>query len=172
VKKLTVTLATLLVALGACQNSPNDVVDKVLVDFGLRAKPDDYVTGSDRVMDRLAQVGKVEMNRLNARAREGEVKFQEGEGLSGKYYKEVKKYEVARPADAQGTSKPTDSNRGYVGYISYEYRVYQSERRNTRAEAAALDADIPTDIRGRDLYRYNFTSGGTWNGGEGELVKR
>jgi hypothetical protein len=155
-----------------CQRGPGEVLEKVKADFGLSAPPEGYVSGSDKIMDRLAQVGKVEMNRLNARAREGEVKFQEGQGLEGKYYKEVKVYEAARPVDASSVSRPAQSERGYVGYVDFSYRIYQSERRATRSEAAALDADVPTDARGRETYRYTFTSGGTWDGADGELVKR
>jgi hypothetical protein len=171
VKKLSLVILCAVVVCG-CQRGPSEVADKVLADFGLREQPEGTVTGSDKVMDRLATVGKMEMSRMNVKGREGEVKFQEDEGLQGKYYKEVKKYDAARAVDATAVSNPAQSDRGYVGYIDYSYEIYQSERRNTKVEAAALDADIPTGVRGRETYRYNFSSGGAWQGGEGELVKK
>lgn len=170
-KKLSLVILCAVVVCG-CQRGPSEVANKVLADFGLREQPEGTVTGSDKIMDRLADVGVTEMKRMNLKGREGEVKFQEDDGLDGKYYKEVKVYESAHAADANSVSNPAQSDRGYVGYIDYSYRIYQSERRSTKVEAAALDADIPTDIRGRETYRYNFSSGGSWQGGEGELVKK
>lgn len=169
-KKLA--LALLCLALTSCQRSPSEVADKVLADFGLKDRPEGYVSGADQVSDRLAQVGETQMKRMNLRYRDGEVKFQEEGGLQGKYYKEVRVYEQARPIDAQPVSKGPTGERGYNGYIEYEYRVYQSERKPNRTEAAAAPADVPTDIRGRETYRYRFTPAGTWDGGEGEQVKR
>ncbi len=169
-KKLLVI--ALGIALCSCQRTPSEVADKVLADFGLKERPEGYVSGSDQVAERLAKVGETQMKRMNLKNRDGEVKFQDEGGLQGKYYKEVRVYEQARPLDAQPVSKGPTGERGYNGYIEYEYRIYQSERKSNRTEAAAAPADVPTDIRGRETYRYRFTPAGTWDGGEGEKVKR
>src|SRR5690606_21690764 len=100
----------------SCESTPGGVVNKVMVDFGLKEKPEGYVTGTDRVEDRLAQVGQTELKRLNIANRDGEVKFEEGEGLTGKYYKEVKVYENFYPIEAQPVSRAQADDRGYVGY--------------------------------------------------------
>ena len=39
---------------------------KVLQDFGVQERPEDYVSGADRVMTKLPDVAKVEIDRLNA----------------------------------------------------------------------------------------------------------
>jgi len=170
VKKLFLVLLAL--GLAACQRGPDEVFDKVLVDFGLREKPEGYVSGADTVVDRLQAVGDTEMKRMNQEARHGEIKFQE-DGLRGLYYKEVKVYERCYPLDAQpvSASSQTDS-RGYVGYIEYAYRVYQSPRKSNRAEATAESATISTDEQGRETYRYNFGPGGVWDGGKGERARK
>jgi len=156
----------------SCQGTPGEVVDKVLVDFGVREKPEDYVSGSDRVFEGLNVVAKAEMKRMNQEARRGEVKFQEEKGLRGKYYKEVKRYEDFHPQDARPAVRTAGNGHGYVGYIEYSYRIYQSARKNTRAEAAAEPAGIPTDQVGRETYRYRFAPGGVWDGAKGEKVRR
>jgi hypothetical protein len=61
---------------------------------------------------------------------------------------------------------------GFYGYIEYSYRVMQSPRQESRAEAAAEPADIFTGEEGREVYRYYFRPGGTWDGNEGRRTKR
>ena len=155
----------------ACQTSSGSVADKVLADFGLRDHPEGHVSGSDRVFEQLESVGAAEMKRLNAAGRHGEIKFEE-EGRRGQYYKEVKVYESFAPFDVSGTTGGGTRDRGYSGTIEYRYRIYQSERKPTRAEAAAESASIATDEAGRETYRYNFSTSGVWDGGQGERTRR
>lgn len=163
-------VAVCLLACG-CAQSPGEVKDQVLVDFGLKPKPEGYKSESDLVRERLDDVGAAELKRLNMEGRFGEVKFQEGEGLSGKYYKERKVYEGYFPLDAKATARGDRSDAAFVGYISYTYRVYQSARKSTRTEAAAASADIATPELGREVYKYQFRSGGVWNREAGERVR-
>lgn len=162
----------LLCALGllaGCQHSPGEVTNKVLQDFGLKARPEGYVSTTDRVREKLTAVGQTEMKRMNAEERNGEVKFQE-QGAGGQYYKEVKIYEKAYPLDARSMSGTGPRNEGpvYSGYVEYSYQVYQSARKSTRVQAEAESATIPTGITGRETYRYNFDGTGNWDGGKGE----
>ena len=92
--------------------------------------------------------------------------------MRGRYYKEVKVYESYFPLDAEAVNTGSQTERGYQGYIEYRYRIYQSARKPTRAEAMAATADIPTDEEGRETYRYRFNSSGVWTGGEGEPSRR
>lgn len=174
-KKVAV-FALLCALMSACASSggtSGGVVDKVMTDFGLREKPEGYVEPSDQVFAKLNDVGKAEMRRMNAVEEHGEVKFQsDGSSLGGQYYKEVKRYESFQPLDAERLSRSTQAARGYVGYISYTYRVYQSERTPNRTQATTLRANIGTDIEGHETYRYNFGPGGGWDGGKGELTRR
>jgi len=160
-----------LLALCACQSTPNEVVNKVLVDFGLREKPEGYVSGGDKVFERLNAVGETELQRINAAARGGEVKFQAESGLRGKYYKEVRVYETFYPLDVKPVAKGHEVDRGYVGYIQYAYRVYQGQPKSTRAEAAAERASILTNETGRETYRYTLNASGQWNGTKGERTR-
>lgn len=165
---LTVLLIVLVAGCGGGTNT-------VLQDFGIQKRPDDYVSGEDKVFERLGNVGKTELVRLNKDAARGEVKFEDGGPLRGKYYKEVKVYENYYPLEAQSSSSGRagpNKQRGYAGFIEYAYRIYQSPRKNSRTEANALTADIPTPERGRETYRYRFNSSGTWLGGKGEAVRR
>lgn len=172
-KRLAALLMCALAALVcSCQRTPDEVVDKVLMDWGIRERPEGYLSGSDRVFEKLSEVAKTEMKRLNQEGRHGTVKFQEEKGLRGKYYKEVKVYEDFYPLDAQPSSRATDNERGYVAYIEYSYRIHESERKTARAEAAAESANIATTQDGRETYRYRFSSGGTWSGAKGERVRR
>jgi len=123
------------VVLSACQRTPGEVVDKVLTDFGVREKPEGYETASDHVFNRLSAVGSAELKRMNQEGRHGEVKFQDEGGLSGKYYKEIKVYEAFHPLEATSVSRTTQNERGFVGYIEYDYRIYQSPRTTNRTEA-------------------------------------
>jgi hypothetical protein len=156
----------------ACARTPGEVADKVLYDFGIGEKPEGHVSGAEKVMVQLENVGKAEMKRMNLKQRHGEVKFQQETGLTGKYYRELKKYEDAYPVDARPVTRSSQGERGFVGYIDYRYRVYQSKRVATRVEAEAASADISTDVTGRETYRYNFSYGGTWDGAEGQSVRR
>ena len=167
---LTVFLVGVLLA--ACQSTPDEVVDKVLQDFGLRERPEGYVSGADRVLERLSNVGAAEMKRMNLDGQHGDVKFYQENEFRGKYYKEVKVYESFFPTDAKPISRSVDANRGYHGYIQYEYRIFQSPRKDSRTEAAAETASIPTDETGRETYRYTFSGNGEWNGGKGQRARR
>ena len=165
-----IVCASLLV-LCSCQSAPDGVVNKVLVDFGLREKPEGYVSGGEEVFERLNAVGETELQRINTAARGGEVKFQAESGLRGKYYKEVRVYETFYPLDVKPVAKGHEVERGYVGYIQYAYRVYQSPPKSTRAAAASDRASIVTNETGRETYRYTFNGNGQWNGAKGERTR-
>jgi len=160
------------VLLTSCQRDSGGVVNKVLVDFGIREKPERYVSASDKVFQQLSTVAKSELARLNQEARNGEIKFQEQDGLRGKYYKEVLVYEDYHPLEAQPVSRSNEKETGYVGLIEYSYRIYQSERKASRVEAAAEPANVATGETGRATYRYTFGSDGVWNGEKGEKTRR
>lgn len=156
------------VALAGCSGTGN----KVLQDFGLQDRPEGYVSGSDRVVERLADIGKTELNRLNLADRRGEIMYDDEDPLHGKYYKKLKVYERFYTLDANSTGRTAaNDQRGYVGYIEYAYQMYEGPRKNTRAEAMAELADIPTGEDGRETYRYRFNSAGSWNGGKGEKLR-
>ena len=160
-------------ALSACGTPEGGVANKVLTDFGIRAPGDDYVQPSDRVFERLDTVGRAEMKRMNYAGRSGETKFQDEGQLRGQYYKEVKVYENYYPLDAQKLTRSSQSSdRGYVGYIAYEYRIMQSERFPTRVEAENASTTVRSSQTGRETYRYSFGPGGEWNGGAGQLTKQ
>ena len=167
-----VLCAVLCAGFCSCQRTPSEVAGKVMVDFGLKAKPEGYVSGSDKVFERLNAVGETELKRLNLAEQKGAVKFQKESELKGKYYKEVKVYESWYPIDVQPMSGSQEGQRGFLGYVEYAYRVYQSERTSVPAEASAKTADIPTDTTARETYRYTFGVGGEWNGGKGEKVRK
>lgn len=167
-KVLSVFLACLVVV--GCQQTPGEVASQVMVDFGLRDKPEGYVSGTDRVVENLAGVARTEMKRLNVDQRHGEVAFQD-DGLNSKYYKTVKKYEQFHVLDAQPTSRTPESGLGYVGYVEYTYRIYESARTSTHAAAAAASATVPSDVSGREVYRYRFSTAGVWDGAKGELTR-
>lgn len=155
-----------------CVSGCGGTADKVLQDFGIQERPEGYVSGSDRVMERLNDVGKSELKRLNLKDRRGEVRYDDTDPLYGKYYKVVKVYERFYPLDANASGRTSGKReRGFVGYIEYSYSYYEGPRKSSRAEAAAQLADIPTGEGGRETYRYRFNSGGMWNGGKGELVR-
>lgn len=166
-KYVTVLIAVALAGMGC-----GGAGETVLQDFGIRDRPEGYVSGSDLVFERLDGIGATELKRLNSRSRQGEVKFEDDAGLHGMYYKEVKVYEKFFPLDARATGRSGNrSDRGYAGTIDYAYEIYQGPRRATRTEAAAEVANIPTGDRGRETFRYRFSSGGTWNGARGESVR-
>jgi len=140
-----------------------------LQDFGIKDRPEDYVSGADRVMAKLPDVGKVELDRLNAAQRRGQVLYDKGTGLDGAYYKRVKVYENSHPLDANAASRTNQNSPvSYVGYIEYEFQYYESARKTTRVEAENELASIPSGDRGRETYRYRFDGGGNWTGGRGE----
>lgn len=169
--KITIALVVAVLAAG-CSSAPDGIGNKVLQDFGLRERPEGYVSGADRVFDRLTQVGRAELKRMNAEGRHGEVKFESAGGLRSKYYKEVKVYKEFYPLDSQPAARTATGDRGYVGYIEYSYEILEGARRNNRTEAAAENASIPTDNVGRETYRYSFNTGGVWSGGKGDKVRR
>jgi len=169
VKRLAVILAFLTAA--GCETPEGGVANKVLVDFGVREAPEGYERGSDTVYNRLSDVGATELRRLNAENRHGTVKFEQ-EGLRGAYFKELKVYEDFYPLDAVATTSGTQRDRGFLGYIDYTYRVYQSARFESRVEAETATATIPTGDSGRETYRYRFNQGGFWNGSKGERASR
>lgn len=156
----------------SCQTGPGEVMDNIMVDFGLRPKPEGYVSGADKVFEKMNAVGATEMKRLNLAEQHGQVKFQKEGDFRGKYYKEVKVYEAFYPSDVKPISRSSNEDSGYNGFIEYAYRIYQSSRADSSADAAARTADIPTDEVGRDTYRYTFGSSGEWNGAKGEKTKR
>lgn len=169
VKKLMMVLIGLGIAGCAGQNGQG-VVGTVMTDFGLKEKPEGYVSGTDKVYDRLNEVGATEMKRMNSDARLGEVEVEE-DGLQVRYYKVVKEYVSYYPLDAQANSNAADRERGFVGYLEYRYRTLESPRKPTRTEAQAESATIPRGEEGRETYRYRFNGGGTWDGGKGELAR-
>ena len=154
-----------LLCLAGCQSESGGVTQKVLADFGIGEHPEGYVSGSDKVYQQLDTVGQTEIKRMNAEGREGQIKFEQ-DGLKGRYFKEAKVYESAHPVDVKATTASSD--RGFVGFIEYEYRMFRGEAKPTRAEAAAQTADISTDTTGRETMRYNFGVAGAWDGGKGE----
>jgi len=166
--------ATLVLVLtpGCATGDDNiSVAEKVKYDFGIGEKPEGYVSSSDKIMARLDGVGKTEMKRMNSGARHGEINFQEDQALKGMFYKETKRYESYLVLDARSVTRNSQKGRGFVGFVEYSYQVYQGERRNTRAEAAAQPANIRTEQRGREVLRYNFGPSGTWDGSEGEKAR-
>lgn len=164
--------ATILLFAAAAMAGCGGAGNKVLQDFGIKDRPEGYVSGSDRVMARLPDVAKTEMSRMNAAGRRGEVKYDETDALHGKYYKEVKIYEDFHPLDANYTARTSSQSQiSYVGYIEYTYQIYESPRVDSQVEAVAQLATIPTGEFGRETYRYRFNSSGVWNGSEGERIR-
>ena len=170
-KKIVLVLSACL-AVCSCSSAPDGVMNKVLVDFGLRAQPEGHTSGTDRVFERLDAVGQAEMKRMNLAEQHGSIKFQRQNELRGKFYREVKVYESFYPTDARPVSRTAGRDGGHHGYIEFAYRLHQSARKNTRAEAAAETASIPTDETGREMFRYTFGSSGNWDGSKGARAKR
>ncbi len=166
---VTGVLALGMMLLSAGCQSPGNVTQKVLSDFGIGEPPEGYVSGSDKVYDQLRQVGETEMRRLNAAARQGEIQFEQ-QGLRGSYYKEVKVYEKAYPLDVRPITVGQD--KGYQGYIQYTYRTYRSEPKPSRVEAMAASVSDQPSGEGKETYRYTFSYGGVWDGQKGEKVNR
>lgn len=163
-------LITLLV-LSSCQSGPEGgVVNKVLSDFGLREKPEGYVSETDKVFQRLGEIGATELQRLNLENRHGQIKFEQ-KGARGEYYKEVKVYTQYYPIDAKPVSHSGESGQSYTATIEYAYSIYRSASKSTRAEAQESTADIPAGIEGRETYRYSLGPAGVWNGEKGQKIK-
>ncbi len=78
-KKLVVvmTMIAMVPVMSACQRTPGEVVNKVLVDFGIEDKPEGYSSMTDQVFARLDNVARAEITRMNHSERNGEVKFEE-----------------------------------------------------------------------------------------------
>ena len=160
-----------LFVLSSCQSGPEGgVVNKVLSDFGLREKPEGYVSETDKVFQRLGEIGATELQRLNLENRHGEVKFEQ-KGARGEYYKEVKVYTQYYPIDAKPVSHSGESGQSYTATIEYAYSIYRSASKPTRAEAQESTADIPAGIEGRETYRYSLGPAGVWNGEKGQKIK-
>lgn len=158
--------------LSVCVAGCAGVGSKVLQDFGIQDRPEGYESGADRVMAKMGDVGKAELNRLNLEQRRGDLRYDDTDELHGKYYKVIRKYDRYYPLDANATGRTSATGkRGFVGYIEYSYSSYEGPRKNTRVEAAAQIADIPTGDNGRETYRYRFSTGGVWNGAKGQLVR-
>lgn len=158
-------------AMCSCATGGGSVIEKVKYDFGIGEKPEGYVSGTDKVMERLDGIGKSETKRMNLAGRHGEIEFEEESQLRGKYYKKVKVYEEYHPLDAFPTSRSSATERGFIGLVQYSYRIYEGERKANRTEAAAVSANIRTEETGRETYRYRFGQGGTWDGAPGELTR-
>lgn len=166
-----ILLVSACLMLAGCQTDSGSVTEKVLADFGLAERPEGYVSGADRVYEQMDSVGTTEIKRLNTVERHGEILF-EGEGVRGKYYKQVKVYESYYPLDVRAITGGGTRDRGFSGLIQYRYRIFKGEPKSTQAEAAAEPATISTDVEGKEVYRYNFSSGGVWDGGNGERTNK
>lgn len=140
----------------------------VLQDFGIQERSEDYVSGRDKTLETMRTVGAVEMKRLNTAGRQGELIYDDSEALRGKYYKRVKRYLRAHPLDAQAVGRQGNRNEtGFNGTMAYSWEYYEGPRASNRTEAEAADAEIPTGVTGRELFRYRFSSGGIWDGAKG-----
>ncbi len=168
-KKLPWILLCMCVAFAGCQSR---AMRKIKYDFGIGEKPEGYHVPSDRVTAKLPSVAKTEMKRMNLKDRRGEIKFQQQGNYKGKYYKEIKVYESFTPLEVQPIHRGSDTQRGYIGYISYTYRIHQSERKSNKTEARAAPAVIRTTISGNETYRYRFGSSANWDGQEGERTRK
>ncbi len=168
------TMIAMVPVMSACQRTPGEVVNKVLVDFGIEDKPEGYSSMTDQVFARLDDVARAEITRMNQVERNGEVKFEEEKGMRGKYYKQRKQYEDFYPLAVEPASRTGGGagDRGYFGFIKYGYQVYESPRVDTSSEAEAAKADIPTGETGREVYRYEFSAGGVWDGSPGRKARK
>ena len=162
-------IVPLILVMAGCGSN---VGQTVMQDFGLQDRPDDYVSGEDRVFQSMRAVGDTELKRLNTENRRGEIVYEDAGNLQGKYYKRVKRYDRAYPLDA--TPEGRRSNRvvqGYSAIIEYSYEIYEGRRESNRTNAEATDAEIPSGERGRDRFRYHFSTSGNWDGNEGEQIR-
>ncbi|MCX8064909.1 MAG: hypothetical protein N3G21_07020 [Candidatus Hydrogenedentes bacterium] len=167
------TLEVILISalsLTSCQTPEGGVVNKVLSDFGIREKPEGYLSETDKIFQRLSEIGNTELKRFNQESRKGEVKFEQ-KGPRGEYYKEVKVYEQFFPLDVNPVSHSGEAGQSYIATIQYSYRVFRSAPKPTRIEAQDAIADIPTGVEGKETYRYTLGPSGVWNGEKGQKVK-
>jgi len=159
-------LAGLLVT--GCQTG---VVNTVLVHWGIRQAPEGTPNETDKIFNKLASVGEIEIKRMNQENQRGKILFQDKGDMRGKYYKESKVYENYFPVDVETASRVRGEDQGFVGFIEYSYRIYQSERKTNRTEAEAQAPCIPTDQTGRERYRYAFGPTGEWNSRKGQRAR-
>lgn len=170
-KRILLFLSLMGLSVLGCASGSGGFGDTVLQDFGIRERPEGYVSNTDRVFERLDEVGEAELQRLNTENRRGEIKADTRDPLRTQYYKEIKVYENYYPLEVDPATRSSRSRGGYVGYIEYGYQMHQSPRYSTRTEASAAAADLPTGERGRETRRYRFSTSGVWTGGAGELVR-
>ncbi|MFP4190845.1 MAG: hypothetical protein ACLFU6_02120 [Candidatus Hydrogenedentota bacterium] len=162
-----VMLALALVVLG-CQRTPAEVGNKVLSDFGMRERAEERSSAADRVFDRLDHVGQIELDRLNTQHRHGEIAYEEEGPLRGHYYKQRREYVDYRPVNVTPRGGSGAREKGDAGYIDYTYELYRSEPQNSRVEAQAATANMPTGATEKETLRYFFDSNGSWDGDPGE----
>lgn len=167
--KKSILLAILLLA-PACTTPQGGVANKVLSDFGLKERPEGYISKTEAIRQNLGNVGNVEIKRLNREAQNGTIEIEEV-GFTVRYYRTVKVYEQYYPMDVRAVSKSSRGVQGFNATIEYRYRIYQSTRVSSRAEARTTLANIPTDTQGRETYRYHFSQGGTWDGAKGDKTR-
>jgi hypothetical protein len=168
--KRSLLLAIVLIA-PACTTPEGGVANKVLTDFGIRERPEDYVSRSDAIKQKLNEVGNVEIKRLNREGQNGTLKLEES-GFTLRYYREVKVYEQYYPMEVRAISKSARGAQGYNATIEYRYRLFESTRKDSRAEALTALANIPSETQGRESYRYRFSQGGAWDGAKGKKGRR
>lgn len=161
-------MVCLAVVVLGCQRTPAEVGNKVLSDFGLREGAEEPSTAADSVFDRLDHVGQIELERLNTEHRHGAIEYEEEGPLRGHYYKQRREYVDYRPVDVTPRGGSGERERGYAGYIDYTYELYRCEPQNSRVEAQAASATIPTGVTERETLRYSFDSNGSWDGDAGE----
>jgi len=159
----------IIIGLCVCAAGCGSTGEKVLQDFGIKDRPEDYQSGADKVMAKLPDVAKTEMDRMNMATRRGEILYDKSDRLNGAYYKRTKIYESSHPLDANPAAKSSrNAPLAFVGYIEYSFQYYESPRKQTRVEAESEVANIPSGERGNETYRYRFDAGGNWTGGKGE----
>jgi len=166
----TILLAILLLA-PACTTPEGGVAKKVLTDFGLKERPEEYVSRSDAIRQKLGDVGNVEIKRLNRVSQNGTPELEES-NFAVRYYRAVKVYEQFYPMDVRAIPKSARGAKGFNANIEYRYRIYESTRKKSRAEARTSLANIATDTQGLESYRYHFSQGGTWDGAKGNKSRR
>lgn len=165
-----ILLAILLLA-PACTTPEGGVANKVLSDLGLKERPEGYVSRADTIRQGLGDIGNVEIKRLNREAQNGKLELEEA-GFTVRYYRAVKVYEQYYPMDVRAISRSSRGTQGFNATIEYRYRMYESTRKESRAEALTALANIPTETQGRETFRYRFSQGGTWDGAKGNKTRR
>jgi hypothetical protein len=172
---------TVILCLTGCQRAQR-AFNQVLTDFRLRpaeetGKPDADVD----VFARLTDIGKRELQRLNADPDNAEVKFEripDSPLELGQFRKKLRVYEEAFPLDVerkrvgQVQQAQTIRKRGYRGRVEYRYRVHRGKAFPTRVEARDSVADEKTDEVGREIYIYDFDENGVWDGERGRFERR